>query len=122
MTWRSFFCVVVAAITFNMLYNWYDTSSGGALLKQGLVLNLQIDTSLRQVKYQEFTFFTVIGVCGGVLGATYVRGVVGLNALRRRLTKGRPRLKVCEAAALSTIVFLVFFFLFNLHHLVEFRQ
>ena len=63
--------------------------SGGALLKQGLVLNLNAG-AVSTVEYQEFLFFAIIGIIGGILGALYVRGVVALNALRRRLFRPAP--------------------------------
>ncbi len=87
MTWRAFFCCVVAAFTFNIVFDWYDDANDGALIRGGLVLSLDVSAGLRQVEYPEFLFIAIIGVLGGMLGALYVRGVVGLNALRRRIFK-----------------------------------
>ena len=51
------------------------------------MLKLDISAGSRVVEYQEFIFFALVGILGGLLGALYVEGVVHLNSLRKRCMK-----------------------------------
>ena len=111
MTWRSFFCVVVAAIVYNALINAFSNNiANSVLLKSGLVLNLRAPGERPDIQLFEFLALAIVGILGGLLGGIYVTGVVSLNGVRRRTLGHRPRLKVFEATAVAALVFTVLFF------------
>ena len=109
MTWRSFFCVVVAALVYNALLAAI-TSANSILLNSGLVLNLGSPGERADIELVEFAAFAVIGILGGLLGGIYVTGVVSVNGLRRRLMGSNRRLKVAEATLVAFTAFTILFF------------
>ena len=100
MTWRSFFCVVVAAFIYNILISGASQFQGGVLLAQGLVLGLGLSPDNANAVYvHEWLILLVVGIAGGLVGGFYVRGVVSLNGLRKRILGKRRWARVLEATA-----------------------
>ena len=61
MTWRSFFCVVVAAIVYNLIINSATQFENGLLLSQGLVLGLGLGPeSTTGFQYYEYLILAVL--------------------------------------------------------------
>ena len=111
MTWRSFFCVVVAALMYNLFVSSAGDFENGVLLQQGLVLGLTFGPGdAIPVGVYDWLIIAVLGAIGGLLGAVYVRGVVGLNGLRRRILGPRRSARVLEAITVAFLVFSVLFF------------
>ncbi len=112
LTWRSFVCVVIAALIFNTLTVSFSQSlSDGLLIQQGLVLGLSSAAAYPKFQGFELPLYVAVGVVGGALGALYVQAVTTANRLRRRLTRQRPARKAAEAALLSFVAFTVLYWL-----------
>ena len=106
MTWRAFFCVVVAAVVYNLCIT--AGQEGSILLNQGLVLDLDF-TGLSSFSEVHYLILAILGALGGVAGAMYVNCVVFFNRLRRRLLGPSKRVKVAEATLLSFVIFTIWF-------------
>ena len=108
LTWRAFFCVIVAAFTFVNIMNSSlggGRTATGSAVREALVLNQNIEYEWQLV---DFVWCALLGVVGGVLGGGYTRIVCKLCMWRRRLTP-LPRLRVVEALVLSMVFFVVAF-------------
>ena len=122
LTWRSFFCVVIAAYTFNTFIRLYVDGSDGiaegqpgdtavvnqALITDSFIIGLDAEGS-HSYGYSDFGWLVVIGIVGGIVGSLYTRAVIFGVSSRIRLLGGRPRLKVLDALLWSTIAFCTFY-------------
>ena len=65
MTWKSFVCVVVSAVTYNLLIRALMRDGGGVQITQGLVLGINNAAyTYPEIKYHEFLFFGQCCGCG----------------------------------------------------------
>ena len=108
LTWRSFFCVVIAAVTFNLIIK--PTRDGGndasLLLARGFVIGL--DDISTDYSNEDLGWFTVVGIAGGFMGAMYNRVVFLLKRVHRRMLRNRVPL-VFEAFFIAWIASTIYF-------------
>jgi chloride channel 7 len=111
LTWRAFFCTIVAAFTFTAVMNTdlgSGLSPGGSVVRDSLVLNIASTDGMHTWRYADFAWAAILGVLGGVLGAGYTAAIVRLAAARKRWV-GTPRRRVLEVLLLSVLFFVVAF-------------
>ena len=98
LTWRAFFCTIIAAFTFTAVMNTdlgSGRSPGGSVVRDALVLNIDSTLGMHTWRYMDFLWAAVLGILGGVLGAGYNLTIVRLAAVRKRWA-ARPALRVLE--------------------------
>ena len=111
LTWRAFFCTIIAAFTFTAVMNTdlgSGLSPGGSVVRDALVLNIDSTDGTHTWRYTDFAWAGVLGVIGGVLGAGYTAAIVRLAGVRKRWVS-TPRLRVAEVLLLSSVFFVVAF-------------
>ena len=111
LTWRAFFCTIIAAFTFTAVMNTdlgSGLSPGGSVVRDSLVLNIASTDGMHTWRYADFAWAAILGVLGGVLGAGYTAAIVRLAEVRKRWV-GTPRRRVLEVLLLSTLFFVVAF-------------
>ena len=92
LTWRAFFCTVIAAFTFTALMNsdlGSGLSPGGSVVRDALVLNIDSSDGTHTWGYVDFVWAALLGALGGLLGAGYIWGTIRLAAVRRRWAQDR---------------------------------
>ena len=111
LTWRAFFCTIIAAFTFTAVMNTdlgSGLSPGGSVVREALVLNIDSSDGTHTWRYTDFAWAAILGVLGGVLGAGYTAAIVRLAGVRKRWVS-TPRLRVLEVLLLSSLFFVVAF-------------
>eukprot|EP01112_Ceratiomyxa_fruticulosa_P015925 TRINITY_DN4769_c0_g2_i1.p1 TRINITY_DN4769_c0_g2~~TRINITY_DN4769_c0_g2_i1.p1 ORF type:complete len:808 (-),score=128.85 TRINITY_DN4769_c0_g2_i1:106-2529(-) len=112
LTWRTFFCCMIATFTVNVLDQ--GLVGTGPVHDSGL---LTFGFSRAYLyKYFEFAFFIILGMLGGLAGALFVHVNIRLNAWRRDKfgSLKRPQMivaRVFEVALVGIITSVACFFL-----------
>ena len=79
LTWRAFFCTIIAAFTFTAVMNTdlgSGLSPGGSVVRDSLVLNIASTDGMHTWRYADFAWAAILGVLGGVLGAGCAAAIV----------------------------------------------
>ena len=89
LTWRAFFCTIIAAFTFTAVMNTdlgSGLSPGGSVVRDSLVLNIASTDGMHTWRYADFAWAAILGVLGGVLGAGCTAAIVLTLTLTLNLT------------------------------------
>eukprot|EP01133_Synstelium_polycarpum_P018156 gene18156-21713_t len=106
LTWRTFFCCMIATFTANFLQQGFGTSPDMhdyGLLTFGF-------SRLYLYRYSELLCFCFLGLIGGLLGALFVFLNVHLNKWRRDFLKKNPYLRMAEAVFVMILTSVVCFY------------
>ncbi|EGC35340.1 chloride channel protein [Dictyostelium purpureum] len=97
LTWRTFFCCMIATFTSNFLLQGMGSSPDmhdSGLLTFGF-------SRLYLYRYSELLCFCILGLVGGIFGATFVFLNIHLNKWRKEKLKQNPFLRLFEALFVS---------------------
>ncbi|EFA81033.1 chloride channel protein [Heterostelium album PN500] len=106
LTWRTFFCCMIATFTTNFLLQGFGTSPDmhdTGLLTFGF-------SRLYLYRYSELLCFCILGVLGGAFGALFVFLNIHLNKWRRDYLKKNISLRSIEAIVVMVITSVICFY------------
>ena len=66
LTWRAFFCTIIAAFTFTAVMNTdlgSGLSPGGSVVREALVLNIDSSDGTHTWRYTDFAWAAILSVC-----------------------------------------------------------
>ncbi|KYR02929.1 chloride channel protein [Tieghemostelium lacteum] len=106
LTWRTFFCCMIATFTSNFLLQGSGTSP---VLHDTGLLTFGFSRSYLY-RYSELAMFCLLGVIGGLLGALFVFLNIHLNKWRKDRLSNNPWYRLIEALTVIIITSIVCFY------------
>lgn len=110
LTWKIFFCSSISTFTLNIL-SCLIKGEDVSITNAGLIKFGEYDAN--PYKLQDFPFFVILGVFGGLLGSFFIYINSEINAIRKRYLK-TPMIKIIECCVLTAITVTVIFFTPNI--------
>jgi chloride channel 7 len=110
LTWKIFFCSSVSTFTLNLLI-CIMKGEDLSITNAGLIKFGEYDEN--PYKLQDFPFFIILGIFGGLLGAMFIYVNGEVNRMRKKTLKSN-KAKLLETIALTALTATVLFFTPNI--------
>jgi chloride channel 7 len=105
LTWKIFFCSSISTFTLNILICMLK-GKDLSITNAGLIKFGEYDE--HPYKLQDFPFFIILGIFGGLLGSFFIYVNAELNAIRKKVLKtniSKLMETICLAALTATVLF-----------------
>ena len=106
LTWKIFFCSSVSTFTLNLLI-CFMRGEDLSITNAGLIKFGEYDEN--PYKLQDFPFFIILGIFGGLLGSFFIYINAEINLMRKKYLTTKA-LKLAETLALTALTATVLFF------------
>lgn len=106
MTWKIFFCSSVSTFVLN-IFSCIKKGEDISITNAGLIKFGSYDS--QPYEFNDFPFFVVLGVCGGLLGSFFNYMNVEINVLRR-VYLNKPWKRVLETACITALTAIMIFY------------
>lgn len=106
LTWKIFFCSSVSTFTLNILICLLE-GEDLSITNAGLIKFGEYDEN--PYKLQDFPFFILLGIFGGLLGSFFIYVNFELNLIRKKYLDSKPK-KVLETILLCALTATVLFY------------